>query len=76
MLEVEEAGSNYILSYVDLSTGEISVLNINKTFNALKSEIDNLECKELVVSDDFNGEKLTNSKAVSYMGSYLLFILL
>jgi len=62
LLEVEEAGSNYILSYVDLSTGEISVLNINKTFNALKSEIDNLECKEIVVSDDFDGEMIIKIK--------------
>ena len=30
LLAVEEAGSSYILSYVDLSTGEISVCNINK----------------------------------------------
>ena len=62
LLEVEEAGSNYILSYVDLSTGEINVSNIDKTFNALKSEIESLECKEIVVSDDFNSDTLIQIK--------------
>ena len=62
LLEVEEAGSNYILSYVDLSTGEISVMNINKTFNALKSEIESLECKEIVVSEEFNADSLIQIK--------------
>lgn len=62
LLEIEEAGNNYILSYVDLSTGEISVLNINKTFTALKGEIDSLECKEIVVSDGFNADTLLQIK--------------
>ena len=62
LLEVEEAGNNYILSYVDLSTGEINVSNVDKTFNALKSEIESLECKEIVVSDDFNSDTLLQIK--------------
>ena len=62
LLEVEEAGSNYILSYVDLSTGEISVMNVNKTFNALKGEIDKLECKEIVVSEDFDSDAILKIK--------------
>lgn len=62
LLEVEEAGNNYILSYVDLSTGEISVLNIDKNLNALKGEIDSLECKEIVVSEDFDGEMILKIK--------------
>lgn len=62
LVEVEEAGNNYILSYVDLSTGEISVCNIDRTYNALKSEIDSLECKEIVVSDEFNADTLLKIK--------------
>ena len=62
LLEVEEAGSNYILSYVDLSTGEISVCNIDRTYNALKGEIDSLECKEIVVSEDFDADMLLKIK--------------
>ena len=62
LAEVEEAGNTYILSYVDLSTGEISVCNIDKTFNSLKSEIDSLECKEIVVSDDFDPNMLLKIK--------------
>ena len=62
LLEVEEAGSNYILSYVDLSTGEMSVCNIDKTYNALKAEIDSLECKEIVVSNEFDADMLIKIK--------------
>ena len=62
LLEVEEAGNNYVLSYVDLSTGEVSVCNIEKTYNLLKAEIDSLECKEIVVSEDFNADMLLKIK--------------
>jgi DNA mismatch repair protein MutS len=62
LLEVEEAGSSFILSYVDLSTGEISVCNIARTYNALKGEIDSLECKEIVVNEDFDADMLLKIK--------------
>jgi len=62
LLEVEEAGSSYVLSYVDLSTGEISVCNVERNYNVLKSEIDSLECKEIVVSDDFDANMLLKIK--------------
>ena len=62
LVEVEEAGNTYIVSYVDLSTGEISVCDIDRTYNALKSEIDSLECKEIVVSDDFDSSMLLKIK--------------
>ncbi len=62
LLEVEEAGNNYVLSYVDLSTGEVSVCSIEKTYNLLKAEIDSLECKEIVVSEDFNADMLLKIK--------------
>ncbi len=62
LLEVEETGNNYIVSYVDLSTGEINVSCIERTYNALKGQIDTLECKEIVVSEDFSSEMILKIK--------------
>ena len=32
LVAIEEIGQNYIVSYVDLSTGEINVMNIDRNF--------------------------------------------
>lgn len=62
LLEIEEAGDNYIVSSVDLSTGEISVTNIERSINALVNEISKQEAKEIVISYDFNKKDLEELK--------------
>lgn len=55
---IDETDYCYVLSYADLSTGEINVMNIEKDTNSLISELDNILTHEVVVKSNFNKETL------------------
>ena len=55
---IDETDYCYVLSYADLSTGEINVMNIEKDTNSLISELDNILTHEVVVKSTFNKETL------------------
>jgi len=59
---VDSNGSDLVIAYVDISTGEINVLNIKKDFIALKNELDSLEVKEIVINNEFDSELLLEIK--------------
>ena len=44
----------YSLSYIDLSTGEVGVLNVEKNITSLINEIDGLSTREIVLKSDFD----------------------
>ncbi len=54
----DETDLNYVLAYADLSTGEINVMNIERDFTSLLSELDNLLTREIVVKSSFNSKTL------------------
>ena len=53
ILAIDENEFNFVLSYADLSTGEIYVTNIEHDLTSLLSELDNLATKEIVVKTTF-----------------------
>ncbi|GEM03362.1 DNA mismatch repair protein MutS [Halolactibacillus miurensis] len=61
LASVDKAEGDYMLSFIDLSTGELYVLSVNH-FDRLKSEIYNRPIKEVVVSDQLTDkERMTLS---------------
>lgn len=54
---IKENKENYILSYLDISTGEINISPLPKNLNEVISHIVSLSLKEIVV-DDFNEKAL------------------
>jgi len=56
---VDETDFCFVVSYADLSTGEISVLNVEHDMTSLLSELDNLLTREIVVKSTFSSEILT-----------------
>ncbi len=63
IVAVDETEFCYVLSYADLSTGEISVMNIEKDLESLLSELDNLLTREIVIKSVFSAELLTSLNA-------------
>ena len=51
---VDVSGSFYIISFCDLSTGDLGVLNIEKDDDRLVSELDALDVSEVVISSSFD----------------------
>ncbi len=62
ILSIDDQGSFYIISYCDLSTGELGVLNIENDVDLLYNEIDTFDTKEIVVSERFNKDILAPLK--------------
>lgn len=60
---VEDFTSFFVISYADLSTGEVGVLNIEHDENSLTNELEALECKEVIVDPKFNLSYLDLMKA-------------
>ncbi len=60
---IEDFNSFFVISYADLSTGEIGVLNIEHDENSLTNELEALECKEIIVDPKFNLAYLDLMKA-------------
>jgi len=56
---VDETDFCFVVSYADLSTGEISVLNVEHDITSLLSELDNLLTREIVVKSTFSSDVLT-----------------
>lgn len=52
----------YVISYADLSTGELNVSNINHNLDDLVSELVDLDCKELVVSTSLDASLINHIK--------------
>ena len=59
---LDSNGVDVVISYVDISIGEIHALNVKKDFNVIKNEIESLEAKEIVVSSDFDNDLLVEIK--------------
>ena len=59
---IDSNANDLVVSYVDISTGELSVLNLKKDFNILKNELDSLETKEVVVNETFDNNLLLEVK--------------
>ena len=55
---VDETEFNYVISYSDLSTGELYVMNVEHDVQALLSELDNLCTREIVIVTNFNRDTL------------------
>lgn len=54
--------TSYIISYADLSTGELYVSNISHNEEDILSELVDLDCKELVVSTSLNANLISYLK--------------
>ena len=54
IVAADETDFNYVLSFADLSTGEVGVLNCEKDVNALLNELDGLSARELVLKSSFD----------------------
>ena len=54
IVATDETDFNYVLSFADLSTGEVGVLNCEKDVNALLNELDGLSARELVLKSSFD----------------------
>lgn len=66
-VSVDETDYCYILSYADLSTGEINVMNIEKDISVLISELDNILTREIVVKSTFDKDviaAITNKRKI------------
>ena len=68
---LDETDLNYVLAFADISTGEVSVMNVEKDLTSLVSELDNLLTREIIVSSSFSStllEDLTTKRKllVSY----------
>ncbi len=67
IVSVDETEHCYVISYADLSTGEISVVNIENDITSLISELDNLLTKEIVVKKSFSEttlNEITNKRKI------------
>jgi len=63
IVAVDETEFCYVLSFADLSTGEISVMNVEKDLESLLSELDNLLTREIVVKTTFSPELILSINA-------------
>ncbi len=63
IVAVDETEFCYVLSFADLSTGEISVMNVEKDLESLLSELDNLLTREIVVKSTFSPELILSINA-------------
>ncbi len=59
---LESYANEIVISYVDISIGELYALNIKKDFMTLKNELDSLEVKEIVVNSKFDYDLLLSIK--------------
>lgn len=59
---ISEDEFNYILAYVDLTTGEQYVVNLKKDYRVVLATISNLEIKEIVVGTSFDANLITYLK--------------
>ena len=59
---LESYTNEIVISYVDISIGELYVLNIKKDFMTLKNELDSLEVKEIVINSTFDSDLLLSIK--------------
>lgn len=59
---LESYTNEIVIAYVDISIGELNVLNIKKDFMTLKNELDSLEVKEIVINSKFDNDLLLNIK--------------
>lgn len=59
---ISEDEFNYILAYVDLTTGEQYVVNLKKDYRIVLATISNLEIKEIVVGTSFDANLITYLK--------------
>lgn len=67
LAQVSETEHCFVLAYCDVSTGEIFVENLEKDIDAVISEIDNLNVREIVVATSFPAkyiEKIRQKKNV------------
>lgn len=60
---IEDFTTFFVVSYADLSTGEVGVLNIEHDENSLTNELEALECKEVIVDPNFKLSYLDLMKA-------------
>ena len=60
---IEDFTTFFVVSYADLSTGEVGVLNIEHDENSLTNELEALECKEVIVDPKFKLSYLDLMKA-------------
>lgn len=60
---IEDFTTFFVISYADLSTGEVGVLNIEHDENSLTNELEALECKEVIVDPKFKLSYLDLMKA-------------
>lgn len=60
---IEDFTTFFVISYADLSTGEVGVLNIEHDENSLTNELEALECKEVIVDPSFKLSYLDLMKA-------------
>ena len=63
IVAVDETEFCYVLCFADLSTGEISVMNVEKDLESLLSELDNLLTREIVVKSTFSPELILSINA-------------
>ena len=59
---LESYANEIVISYVDISIGELYALNIKKDFMTLKNELDSLEVKEIVINSKFDYDLLLSIK--------------
>lgn len=69
-------GNSYILTYSDISTGEMNSLTIKRDDTTLMNEILNLGVKEVILTDSENSKLINDLKntygiEISYSNSYL-----
>ena len=53
IVAVDVTDLNYVLAFADISTGEVSVMNVERDLTSLISELDNLLTREIIVSTSF-----------------------
>lgn len=56
LVGVEDASTLFVLSFCDLSTGELGVMSLERDLESLLAELETLETKEIVVSPEFDPE--------------------
>lgn len=64
IVAVDETDFCFVISYADLSTGEVSVMNVERDITALLSELDNLSTREIVIKTGFSPEVLSQVTSV------------
>ncbi len=62
---LSDFGTNYVVSYADLSTGELFCIQLDKDDKLLINELISIETKEVIISQDFN-EKILDALVSAY----------